>query len=99
MLSVEDNGKLTITIELAVIGIENSNELLLKLKETAAAYNKDVVLDMKNVSSMDSSAIASLVKFYKYLVSTKNKVTIANLSPDLRDTLKIMHVSRFFGLQ
>ncbi len=99
MISVKDNDKLTITIELAVLGIENSNELLIKLKETAATYNKDIVIDMKNVTSMDSSAIASLVKFYKHLVSTKNKVTLANLSPDLRDTLKIMHVSRFFGLQ
>ncbi len=99
MISIEVNGAVTITINISLLTIHNSHELLRLLMETAHEYEKEIVLDFINVTSLDSTIIAMLVEFNNHMSENKKIFTLSNLSPFVKKTFEILHITKFFNIQ
>ncbi|HOT44327.1 MAG TPA: STAS domain-containing protein [Spirochaetota bacterium] len=99
MISIAVNGAVTITIAMKLLTIHNSTELLKLLLEAAHQYDKEMVLDFINVSSLDSTVIAMLVEFNNYMNENKKKLTLVNLSPFIKKTFEILHITKFFNIK
>ncbi|HNW30405.1 MAG TPA: STAS domain-containing protein [Spirochaetota bacterium] len=99
MISIAVNHAVTITITMKLLTIHNSNELLKLLLETAHQYDKEMVLDFANVSSIDSTVIAMLVEFNNHMAENKKKLTLVNLSPFVKKIFEILHIDKFFSIK
>jgi anti-anti-sigma factor len=99
VISIEVNGAVIITITIRLLTIHNSHELLRRLLETAHQYNKEIVLNFINVSSLDSTVIAMLVEFNNHMAENKKKLTFVNLSSFVKKTFEILHITKFFNIQ
>jgi len=99
MISIAVNHAVTITITMKLLTIQNSNELLKLLLETAHQYDKEMVLDFANVSSIDSTVIAMLVEFNNHMAENKKKLTLVNLSPFVKKIFEILHIDKFFSIK
>lgn len=98
MISVEVNGAVTITITIRLLTIHNSHELLRLLLETAYQYDKDIIINFINVNSLDSTIIAMLIEFNNHMKDNGKKLTFANLSPFVKKTFEILHITKFFDI-
>jgi anti-anti-sigma factor len=99
VISIEVNGAVIITITVRLLTIHNSHELLRVLLETAHQYDKEFVLDFINVTTVDSTVIAMLVEFNNHMAENKKKLTLVNLSPFVKKTFEILHITKFFNIQ
>ncbi|MBN2040117.1 MAG: STAS domain-containing protein [Spirochaetes bacterium] len=101
MLTVNNNGKvLEIILKLESMNINNSDMILKELKEAALKDSKvDIMLDFKQVRFVDSSAIAMLVSFVQSLARSKRKMSIVNVTEQIRTTVKVLNLTNFLNIQ
>ena len=98
MISIAVNGIVTVTITIKLLTIHNSHELLKLLMETTHQYEKAMCLDFINVNSLDSTVISMLVEFNNYMVENNRNLTLINLSPFVKKTFEILHITKFFKI-
>jgi anti-anti-sigma factor len=98
VICVKVNGAVTITINSSLLTIHNSHELLKLLMEAAHQYDKEVMLDFIKVNSLDSTVIAMLVEFNNYMGENNKKLILINLSPFVKKTFEILHITKFFTI-
>ncbi len=99
MISISVNDAVTITINIKLLTIHNSHELLRLLLETAHQYDKEILLDFINVNSLDSTVLAMLVEFNNHMTENKKKLTLVNLSPFIKKTFEILRITKFFNIR
>jgi anti-anti-sigma factor len=59
---------------------------------------KSLVVDMKNVSYMDSSGIGALVASQKRIKANNGKFALINVSEDVLNVLKLSTLDKFFKI-
>ena len=101
MLTVNNNGKvLKILITTESMNINNSDMLLKGLKEAALKDTEiDIELDFKQVRFIDSSAIAMLVNFVQSLARSRRKMTIINVTEQIKNTIKVLNLTKFLNIR
>jgi anti-anti-sigma factor len=99
VISIDVNGVVAITINIRLLTIHNSHELLRLLMEAAHQYDKEIKLDFINVNSLDSTVIAMLVEFNNFMAENKKKLTLMHLSPFVQKTFEILHITKFFNIE
>jgi len=98
LLTVTHTDKVEITVMIERISILNSEDFFDNLRKTAAASDGDIVIDMKNVISLDSSAIATLVKVVQMLSGKKRGFSLVNVTPEIQKVFTTLRISTFFKL-
>ena len=101
MLTVNNDGKmLKITLTAESMNINNSYMILKELKEAALKDSEvDIQLDFKQVRFIDSSAIAMLVNFVQSLARSRRKMSIVNVTDQIKNTIKVKNLTKFLNLQ
>ena len=99
MFTVHDSIVLEICFTVPVLGINNAGDMLEGLKKASDRNAKDLELNMNVVTSIDSTAIATLVKFFQHLSGTKRAVTLTNVATDIMKILGMLKLSTFFKLK
>ena len=101
MLTVNNDGKmLKITLTAESMNINNSDMILKELKEAALKDSEvDIQLDFKQVRFIDSSAIAMLVNFVQSLARSRRKMSIVNVTDQIKNTIKVLNLTKFLNLQ
>lgn len=74
------NGKITIG--------EGDRTLRMTVREQVAKGHRKIVLDLHNVSTIDSSGLGELVSAYTAVTSEGGKMTLARLPQKVRDILE-----------
>ena len=99
MLAIMVDNVITITIRTRKLNIHNAQEILDKLKETAKLYNKNIIINLEQVESLDSTTIAMFVEFYNFLKDLNIELTFMNLSPFVGKIFEMLHISKFFNIK
>ena len=69
---------------------------LKKAKKNRGVLNKNVLLDLKNVASVDTAAIAGLLQVLSELKQKNYKLGLMNVPETMRDHLKILKLDEIF---
>ena len=99
MLSITVGQNISIVIEIDTINLNNADKVSQELKKTASSTsNKDIIIDFRLVHTVDSAAIAMLVKFVQHLTGSKRKMSIVNASENVRTSIGVLKLTSFLGL-
>lgn len=98
MISVNLCKELEITINANFLTYNNTSKLLTLMNDVARKHDTDIIINLENVSTIDSSAIAMLVKFMQRLSRSKRKMTLINVAPDVLKILNLVNLSKFFKI-
>lgn len=101
MLTVKNNDNiLLITIASESMNINNSDMILKELKNAALNDSEtDIEIDFKQVRFIDSSAIAMLVNFVQSLARSKRKMSIINVTEQIKNTIKVLNLTKFLNIK
>lgn len=80
------------------IDLRNSPRLRSALVEVAGLRPKRVILDLSNVSYVDSSGMGTIVEFRRKLDPAGGALILAGLQPRVRSVLEITRLDHFFRL-
>ncbi len=98
MEKTQDGGKTTITIK-GKITFENTGEIREKMKEILRDESlKHLILDMKEVSFIDSSGLGLLVSIKNTMIRKDGAFAIVNLSDTVKKIMKQTGLDRYFGI-
>ncbi|OHD64247.1 MAG: hypothetical protein A2176_01195 [Spirochaetes bacterium RBG_13_51_14] len=98
VLSIEVKDAVTITINLKMVNIHYSREILQQLEDVAREHEKKIILNLENVDSLDSSTITMLVEFYGYCKEIGREFMLINLNPFVKKTFEMLHLAKFFNI-
>lgn len=99
MISVNTDNGFVVTILVKSVNINNADIIRDDLKKAVSASSaKDIVIDLVNVDFLDSSAIAMLVKLVQSLAGSKKKMSIINVAPIIRNTIKTLNLAKFLNI-
>ncbi|MBN2402671.1 MAG: STAS domain-containing protein [Spirochaetes bacterium] len=99
MISVSNDNGFVITILDKSVNINNADILRDDIKKTVSASSaKEIAIDLVNVDFLDSSAIAMLVKLVQSLAGSKKKMSIINVAPIIRNTIKTLNLTKFLNI-
>jgi anti-anti-sigma factor len=99
VLSVEVRDDVIVTIKLRLMTIHHSHEILVQLKNIIAEHDKNIVLNLQSVDSIDSTSISMLVELDHYLKESGKVLTLANLAPFVKKTFEMLHITKFFNIK
>jgi anti-anti-sigma factor len=100
MISIKTNNRLVITILDNTITIDNADNIRADLKKTVAENsNQDIFIDLVNVNFLDSSGIAMFVNFVHSLTGARRKMSLINAAPLIRNTIKVLNLTKFLNVQ
>jgi len=75
------------------------------LNEFRAAYSNDavkdlnIIVDMRNTSTIDSSALGMLLNMQRYLNKRDGEIEIINCNQDIKKVLNITRFDKKFGVK
>jgi anti-anti-sigma factor len=99
MFSVNTNNGFVITILDEALNINNTDSLRNDLKKAIAANSgKDVVIDLVHVKLLDSSGIALFVNFVQSLAGSGRKMSLINVTPSVKNTIKVLNLSDYLNV-
>ena len=99
MLSITVDGNISIVIQVDTMNLNNADKISQELKKVALSTpNKDIIIDFKQVHTIDSSAIAMLVKFVQHLTGLKRKMSIIHATENVRTSIGVLKLTSFLGL-
>ncbi len=98
-LSVHDNHGVTVVTVLGEMDAENSAQLGEELNHLLAEGFRKVVIDLGKVGFMNSSGLATLVRYYKLARSNCGDISLAALQPPVRQVFQLSRLDRVFDLQ
>jgi anti-anti-sigma factor len=100
MFSVNTDKGFVITILDEVLNINNTESLRNDLKKAIAANpNMDVVIDLAHVKLLDSSGIAMFVNFVQSLSGSQKKLSLINVAPAVKNTIKVLNLSKYLNVK
>ena len=81
-----------------VVDLHTSSRLGAELLDLVAARAEDVALDLSEVSLIDSTALALLLRASRLLRSTGGRMRVVGASPHVRRLLELTALDREFAL-
>ena len=97
-INIELNGNIVTITPTGEIDLNNSPELRKALLETVKAHNKDMIINLSNVSYMDSSGLATLVEVFQHLSRSSKRLALASLSTAVRNIFSITRLEEIFHI-
>lgn len=77
---------------------ENSQEFRQQITDVAQQGAKIVLVDLKNVSFMDSSGLGSLVLAFKTLRASNNKLVLCSINEQIRILFELTGMDKVFEI-
>jgi anti-sigma B factor antagonist len=77
----------------------NSTQLREELDHLLAEGSRKLVIDLGKVGFMNSSALATLVHYYKFARSNCGDISLVALRPSVRQVFQLTRLDRVFDLQ
>jgi len=100
MVSVNSENGFVISIIDETVSINNADSLRNDLKKAVAANtDQDIVIDMSHVNFIDSSGIAMFVNFVHSMTGPRRKMSMMNLSPLIKNTIKQLNLTKFLNVR
>jgi len=99
MLTFEINDSITATIEVTMLNAHNAPGIFHQLEELAREHPKDLVLNLTNVTSCDSSTIALFVELQSTLKDLGRRLTLTNVAPFVLKVFDMLHIAKFFKIE
>jgi anti-sigma B factor antagonist len=96
MTDREVNGVAVVEIEGRIVLGEESNAFRERVKGLLAAGKKKIVLDMKNVTYIDSAGLGTLVASFHSARSQGATLKLANLGSKFREVLQVTKLYTVF---
>ena len=98
-LSVRDNHGVTVVMVSGDMDAGNSTQLGEELDHLLSEGTRKVVIDLGKVGFMNSSGLATLVRYYKLARSNCGDISLAALQPKVRQAFQLSRLDRVFDLQ
>ena len=98
-LSVHENQGVTVIMVSGELDAESSTQLGEELDHLLAEGPRKLVIDLGQVSFMNSSGLATLVRYYKLARSNCGDVSLVVLQPPVRQAFQLTRLERVFDLQ
>ena len=98
-LSVHDNHGVTVVMVSGEMDAGNSTQLGEVLERLLIEETRKLVIDLGKVGSMNSSALATLVHYYKLARSNCGDISLAALQPPVCQAFQLSRLDRVFDLQ
>jgi anti-sigma B factor antagonist len=88
----------TVVVLSGEIDLHQSPALHAALVDVASNRPKRLVLNMTDVSYMDSSGVGTLVELLRRVNAYKGKLALVNLAPRVRGVFEITKLDKFFNI-
>ena len=98
-LSVHDNHGGTVVMVSGEMDAENSTQLGEELDHLLIEGPRKLVIDLDKVGFINSSGLATLVRYYKLARSNCGDISLAALQPPVRQAFQLTRLERVFDLQ
>ena len=96
-IEAEDaDGKATVVLMAGRLNAASSPEAKARLKALAGEGSKHLLLDLSELSFIDSSGLSALVAGYKAAVEAGGSLKLACLVPQVREVFALTHLDRVF---
>jgi anti-sigma B factor antagonist len=96
-VAVKDSGEATVLVLSGHITLgEESNQLRNRIKAALGKGKKNLVLDLGDVTRIDSAGLGTLVSSYTTAASAGGRVKLANLTKRFSETLAITKLVTVF---
>ena len=77
------------------LNLDNSNDLWIFFRTIVDGGGKNVIIDMSNLSFIDSSGIGILINTAKLIRQSKGDIVLINVSTDIYRILELVNFQRF----
>lgn len=94
----ESSDKVTISLN-GTITFKNSNELRVALANLSKKKIKKILVDMKGVDYLDSSAIATFIECLKTTKAYSGELVLFNLNETCKDIFMIARLDKIFTFE
>jgi len=98
-LSVHNNHGVTVVMVSGEMDARNSNQLGKELDRLLTEGSRKLVIDLGKVDFVNSSGLATLVRYYKLAHSNCGDISLAALQPSIRQVFQLSRLDRVFDLQ
>jgi anti-sigma B factor antagonist len=98
-LAVHDNYGVTVVIVSGEMDAGNSAQLGEELDRLLTEGTRKLVIDLAKVGFVNSSGLATLVRYYKRAHSNCGDISLAALQPPVRQVFQLTRLDRVFDLQ
>src|SRR5919106_5452531 len=98
-LSAHDNRGVTVVMVSGEMDMGNSSQLGEELDHLLTEGTRKLVIDLGQVGFMNSSGLATLVRYYKLARSNCGDISLAALQPPVRQAFHLTRLDRVFDLQ
>ena len=98
-LSIHNNHGVTVVMVSGEMDTGNSTQLGEELDHLLAEGSRKLVIDLGKVGFMNSSGLATLVRYYKLARSNCGDIALAALQPPVRQVFQLSRLDRVFDLQ
>src|SRR5918999_3725448 len=98
-LIVHDNHGVTVVKVSGEMDARNSTQLGKELDQLLTEGTRKLVIDLDKVGFVNSSALATLVHYYKLARSNCGDISLAALQPPVRQVFQLSRLDRVFDLQ
>ena len=96
-IAVDENGKATVLVLSGHITLgEESNQLRNRIKAELGKGKRNIVLDLGEVTRIDSAGLGTLVSSYTTAAHAGGKMKLANLTKKFNETLAITKLVTVF---
>ena len=99
VLSVEVKDDIIVTVNVRLMTIHHSHEILTQLLRISGKHSKNLVLNLQNVESLDSTTISMFIELNNHLKESGKKLLLMNLTPFVKKTFDMLHISKFFNIK
>ena len=97
-LSVHDNHGVTVVMVSGEMDAENSTQLGEELDHLLIEGPRKLVIDLDKVGFINSSGLATLVRYHKRARSNCGDISLAALQPPVRQAFQLSRLDRVFDL-
>jgi anti-anti-sigma factor len=99
VLSVYVNDDVIVTIKVRLMTIHHAHDIQTELKDIIAKHDKNIILDLQNVESLDSTNISMFIEINNFLKESGKKLILTNFTPFVKKTFDMLHITKFFNIQ
>jgi anti-sigma B factor antagonist len=97
-LTVHEDHGVTVVMVSGEVDAGNSAQLGEELDRLLSEGRRRLVIDLGKVGFMDSSGLATLVRYYKRARSNSGDICLASLQPPVRRVFQLTRLDRVFDL-
>ena len=98
-LSVHHNQGVTVVMVSGEMDAGNSTQLGEELDHLLSEGSGKLVIDLGKVDFINSSGLATLVRYYKLARSNRGDISLVALQPPIRQVFQLSRLDRVFDLQ